>query len=54
MSLDLAGLDKHKHIMIQASIGSATDFDKIAEAPVVQHPRAHFKNAPTGKSQGKR
>ena len=29
--------------MIQASIGNARDFDRIAEALVVQHPRIHIK-----------
>ena len=43
MLLDLAGLEKSERTMIQASIGNARDFDKIAEALVVQHPRIHTK-----------
>ena len=43
MLLDLAGLEKTERTMIQASIGNARDFDKIAEALVVQHPRIHNK-----------
>jgi len=44
MLLDLAGLDKNERTMIQASIGNARDFEKIAEALVVQHPRVHMKS----------
>ena len=43
MLLDLAGLEKTERTMIQASIGNARDFDKIAEVLVVQHPRIHTK-----------
>jgi hypothetical protein len=46
--LDLAGLDKNERTMIQASIGNARDFDKIAEALIVQHPRVQM-----SKSQGR-
>jgi hypothetical protein len=45
MLLDLAGLDKSERTMIQASIGNARDFDKIADALVVQHPRVHRKHS---------
>ena len=44
MLLDLAGLDKHERTMVQASIGNVRNFDKIAEALVVQHPRIHLKS----------
>jgi hypothetical protein len=47
MLLDLAGLDKSERVMIQASIGNARDFDKIADALIVQHPRIHIRNDPT-------
>ena len=43
MLLDLSGLERTERTMIQASIGNARDFDKIAEALVVQHPRIHTK-----------
>ena len=39
--LDLAGLDKAECAMIQASIGNARDFDKIA-------PRVHLKKTASG------
>ena len=43
MLLDLAGIDKNERTMIQASIGNSRQFDKVADALVVQHPRIHFK-----------
>ena len=54
MLLDLAGLEKTERTMIQASIGNARDFDRIAEALVVQHPRIHIKTTSgKGKSHPK-
>ena len=52
MLLDLAGLDKNERTMIQASIGNARDFDKIAEALVVQHPRVHLKAQSSSRPKG--
>ena len=50
MLLDLAGFDKSERTMIQASIQNACDFDKIAEALVIQCPRVHLKrDASNGK-----
>ena len=43
MLLDLAGLGQNERIMIQASIGNQRDFDKIADALVVQRPRIHVR-----------
>ena len=43
MLLDLAGIGRQEKIMIQASIGNVRDFDKVAEALLVQHPRIHLK-----------
>ena len=40
--LDLAGLDKSERTMIQASVSNDRDFDKIADALVLQHPRIHL------------
>ena len=40
--LDLAGLNHDQRTMIQASIGNERDFEKIAEALRVQHPRIHL------------
>ena len=45
MLLDLAGLDRHERIMVQASVNNARTFDKIAEALVLQHPRIHLKES---------
>ena len=50
MLLDLAGLDKNERTMIQASIGNARDFDKIAEALIVQHPRVHLRHVSASQS----
>ena len=50
MLLDLAGLDKNERTMIQASIGNARDFEKIADALIVQHPRVHLRNASASQS----
>ena len=53
MLLDLAGLDKNERTMIQASIGNARDFEKIANALIVQHPRVHLnKQSGTAKPKG--
>jgi hypothetical protein len=46
--LDLAGLDKNERTMVQASIGNSREFDKIAEALVVQHPRIHLTKSGKG------
>jgi hypothetical protein len=43
MLLDLAGIDKNERTMIQASIGNERNFEKIANALVVQHPRIHLR-----------
>ena len=62
--LDLSGLDKGERTMIQASIGNVRDFDKIADALVLQPPRIHLSkmsnkvigstnNRPFGKGKGK-
>jgi len=57
MLLDLAGLGQNERIMIQASIGNQRDFDKIADALVVQHPRIHVREqrhqVHRGKGKGK-
>ena len=42
MLLDLAGIDRVGRTMIQASIGNARDFERIADALLVQHPRIHM------------
>ena len=45
MLLDLAGLDKHEKIMVQASVNNARTFERIADALVLQHPRIHLKES---------
>ena len=41
----LLGLDKSERTIIQASIGNACEFDKIAEALIAQHPRVRLKKS---------
>ena len=43
MLLDLAGLDRQEKIMVQASIGNSRDFQKVADALILQHPRIHVR-----------
>ena len=45
MLLHFAGLDKQAKIMIQASIGNVREFEKIADALIVEHPRIHLSPA---------
>ena len=45
MLLDLAGLDRHEKIMVQASVNNARAFERIADALVLQHPRIHLKES---------
>lgn len=52
MLLDLAGLDRNERKMIQASVGNARDFERIANALIIQHPRIHLK-APSSPSRPK-
>ena len=43
MLLDLSGLTREERIMVQASISNARDFDRVAEALIIQHPRIHLR-----------
>ena len=45
MLLELAGLDRHEKIMVQASVNNARTFDRIADALILQHPRIHQKES---------
>ena len=45
MLLDLAGLDRHEGIMVQASVNNARMFDRIADSLLLQHPRIHLKES---------
>ena len=40
--LDLSGLTREERAMIQGSIGNERDFDRVAEALIIQHPRIHL------------
>ena len=40
--LDLSGLTHEERVMVQASISNARDFDRVAEALIIQHPRIHL------------
>ena len=42
MLLEFAGLDRQERIMVQASIGNERDFNKVADALILQHPRIHL------------
>ena len=43
MFLDLSALTREKRIMVQASISNARDFDRVAEALIIQHLRIHLR-----------
>ena len=43
MLLDLSGLTREKRVMVQASIGNERDFDRVADALIIQHPRIHLR-----------
>ena len=39
MLLDLSGLTREERVMVQASIGNERDFDRVADALIIQHQR---------------
>ena len=41
MLLDLRGLTREERVMVQALISNGRDFDRVAEALIIQHPRIH-------------
>ena len=43
MLLDLSGLTREERVMVQASINNECDFDRFAEALIIQHPRIHIR-----------
>ena len=43
MLLDLSGLTREDRVMVLASISNERDFDRVAEAPIIQHPRIHLR-----------
>ena len=45
MLLDLSGMTREERVIVQASINSERDFDKVADALIIQHPRIHFRES---------
>ena len=45
MLLDLGGLTREDRVMVQASINNERDFDKVADALIIQHPRVHLRES---------
>ena len=43
MLLDLSSLTREERVMVQASISNERDFDRVAEALIIQHPRIHLR-----------
>ena len=43
MLLDLSGLTREDRVMVLASISNERDIDRVAEAPIIQHPRIHLR-----------
>ena len=42
MLLYLSGLIRKERVMVQTSISNERDFDRVAEAFIIQHPRIHL------------
>ena len=45
MLLDLSGLTREQRLMVQASISNEHDFDRDADALIIQHPRIHLRES---------
>ena len=45
MLFDLSGLTREERITVQASISNERDFDRVAEALIIQHPRIHLRES---------
>ena len=45
MLLDLSGLTCEERVMVQASINNERDFDRVADALIIQHPRIHLRES---------
>ena len=41
--LDLSGLTREERVMVQASNNNERDFDRVADALIMQHPRIHLR-----------
>ena len=45
MLLDLSGLTREERVMVHASVSNERDFDRVAEALIIQHPRIHLRES---------
>ena len=54
MILDLSGLTREERVMVQASISNTREFDRVAEALIIQHPRNHLRESMTSEGQRQR
>ena len=45
MLLDLSSLSREDRVMVQASISFERDFDRVAEALIIQHPCIHLQES---------
>ena len=45
MLLDLSSLTREERVVVQASINNERDFDRIAEALIIEHPRIHLRDS---------
>ena len=45
MLLDLSGLTREERVMVQASMSNERDFDRVADALIIQHPRIHLRES---------
>ena len=43
--LDLSGLTREDRVMVHLSISNERDFDRVAEALIIQHPRIHLRES---------
>ena len=53
MLLDLSGLTREERLMVSASISNVRDFDRVAEALTIQHPRIHLRERDEGREKAK-
>ena len=42
--LDLSGLTREERVVVQASTDNEREFDKVADALIIQHPRVHLRD----------
>ena len=45
MLLDLSGLTREERVMVQASVNNERDFDRVADALIIQHPHIHLRES---------